>query len=312
MNQLMPSPDETRLAPISAQKTGVETSLSEGIADVAKADVPALDDMIAPCGHNANQAQEQLSSSADWEAFDDPAIAKLDIGASLSIALSQLQVSHPPTTDDTQESNLGTHSGPDSGPATAEVQSNLEASTILTTLPTAAARDLHSGNVATKLYRSSSSQCTMNDLFSPSLSTASAFTGLMSPYHLSQPGTPLVNDFGEDFPRTQDRDVWFSPMPGVGDGMPSSMSPHLHAAPPVSHVASSDHGTFKGYSLPPEDQTSSLKVLEPPSQAFTSRYPLEPKTGKQLVESWNDGSEQRTTGMKELLEDLSYLGGMIA
>lgn len=302
-NYLLASPDKTEVAATSAHKNEAESFQVKGVAVGAEADVPALDHTVASCGQSADQRQEQLPSSADWEPLGRPEIAKLDIGASLTIALSQLQVSQTPSTNVTQESNLGPPSGPGSGPAAAEAQSILEGPTIVSTLTTAAAHDGHSGNVATKLYRSSSSQYTMNDLFSPSLSTASAFTGPMSPYHLSQPGTPLLNEFGDDALAANPSDVWSSPMPGVAQ---------THSVPPVSHVASSDNGSFQGYSLPPEEQTSSLKPLEPASQAFNPRDRLEPKTGKQLVESWNDGSVQPTTGMKELLEDLGYLGRMIA
>lgn len=304
------SPDEAAPALMSAHEIGAVLSQDEGVGDAAKHDVPALDDTSASCGDNADQHRQHPSNSADWKSLAHLRNGDLDIGASLTIALSQLQVSHLQSDADARESKPGAYSG--RAAAAAAAQPDPDTSTILPTLPMAAAHNVHSGSVATKLDRSSSSQYTMNDLFSPSLSTASAFTGPMSPYHLSQPGTPLVNDFGDDYAGAHDSEMWSSPMRGVEEGDLLPAKPHVGPVPPVSHAANHDDGVFKGYSLPAEEQTSRLKLHEPSKQAFSARSPLEHKNGKQLVESWNDGSAQRTTGMTELLEDLGYLRGMIA
>ena len=304
MGHSVQSPSHTELASKSAHETGAVPSLR-----AAKPDVPEQDDTGTSCGNNADQLQDRPSSITDRKSLDHPTAGDLDIGTSLTMAFSQLKVSLPHI-NDKQELELCAHIEQ----AAAAAQPHTYAPTLLSTLPGSAKRELHGVNAAPKMYRTSSSQYTLNDVFSPSPSTASAYTGAMSPYHLSQPGTPLVNDFGDDFPRAQDSDVWSSPMTGAEEDGSSSTKLHIDLAPPVSRASHFDNGAFKGYSLPAEEQTTSVNLVKPGSdslEAPAAECPLEQKRGKQLVESWNDGTEQRTM-MKELFEDLGYLGRMIA
>lgn len=307
------SPSEGNLVSMKAVEAGAVSPQNEGAACAAQPDMPAPDGTSALCGDNADQCQEQLSSLRKWKSIGHPTVGNLDIAASLTIALNELQVFHLQTVNDTQEPGLSAHTRQ----AATAAQADLDNSTVFPTLPTVAVHNTQRESVASQLFVSSSSQYTTNDLFSPSLSAASAFTGPISPYHLSQPGTPLVNDFGEDCREADDSDVWSSPMHGVEEEVLASAHPNarIASALPSSHVAYCDNGPFRGYSLPAEEQTSSLKLVQPASEAFrapATNPPLQQKSGKQLVESWNDGSDQRTTGMRELLDDLSYLGPMIA
>lgn len=309
MGRSLQSSSDTELASKSAHETGAVSSQDEDVVCAAQPDVPEPDDTGDSCGNNADQLQEQPSSSTEWKSLGHSTAGDFDIGTSLTMALSQLKVSHPHI-NDAREPELCAHTAQ----AATAAQRHTDAPTLLFTLPGSGTHELHGVSAAAKMYRTSSSQYTMNDIFSPSLSTASAYTGAMSPYHLSQPGTPVVNDFGDDSARARGGDVWSRPMAGAEEGEPSSTKLHIDLAPPVSQASRFDNGAFKGYSLPADEQTTSLNLAKSGSDSFgapAAEYPLEQKRGKQLVESWNDGSEQGTT-MKEPFEDLGYLGGMIA
>ncbi|KAA6406595.1 MAG: hypothetical protein FRX48_09650 [Lasallia pustulata] len=309
MGRSLQSSSDTELASKSAHETGAVSSQDEDVVCAAQPDVHEPDDTGDSCGNNADQLQEQPWSSTEWKSLGHSTAGDFDIGTSLTMALSQLKVSHPHI-NDAREPELCAHTAQ----AATAAQRHTDCPTLLFTLPGSGTHELHGVSAAAKMYRTSSSQYTMNDIFSPSLSTASAYTGAMSPYHLSQPGTPVVNDFGDDSARARGGDVWSRPMAGAEEGEPSSTKLHIDLAPPVSQASHFDNGAFKGYSLPADEQTTSLNLAKSGSDSFgapAAEYPLEQKRGKQLVEWWNDGSEQGTT-MKEPFEDLGYLGGMIA
>ena len=301
---------EGQTEPSLTGTTGSEAGLLQlgSAAASALPDLPAEDGTSSFLGGNARQPEEQLSNSAECVSLGHPTQDDFDIRASLSMALSQLQISNTPTVHDTQDPDLSTPVGQ----AATVAQRDFDSSANIPTLPTATTHDLHSDSAACKLYRSSSSAYTMNDVFSPTLSTASAYTGPMSPYHLSQPGTPFINDFGEGYLGPTHKDMW----PDAEEGLLPFDRPHNRSSQSEHCDANLNQGGFQGYSLPAEEQASSLTLHKLPARASKTSgggdASFEQKSGQHLVESWNDGSEHRMTAMEELFEDLGYLGGMIA
>ena len=147
------------------------------------------------------------------------------------------------------------------------------------------------------LTNSGSSSYITNHVFSPSLSSATAYTGSISPSHLSQPKTPSTSDCGESSPG----DVPARTLPiGYGRTRRDSVI-----------VGSS---RFEGYNLPEAEQASALTLRQLPSAVMMQadgESSYEQKSGKDLVQSWNDGSEHRVTALEDIFEDLSYLGTAI-
>ena len=159
---------------------------------------------------------------------------------------------------------------------------------------------------------SDSSSYSTSNLFSPGLAPGSVYTDAMSPYHLSQPDTPSISEFGGDFLETR---------------IDSNFEPHVTLfnidGPKNVRIGSTAnlHDTqypeldgFQGYSLSETEQASVLTLRKSSSDTLESHgggSPFGKQGSKDLVHSWNDGSEHRITALEELFDDLGYLGEMI-
>lgn len=157
----------------------------------------------------------------------------------------------------------------------------------------------------TQSYAGSVSSYTTNNIFSPGLAPSSVYTGGMSPFHLSQPGTPSISDFGED---------------ALGGGLSSDTNycDLLGTQGPwdtsTSGLSTRAYAGFQEYRLSETDQASVLTVCKDPNASLEPRgfgSPYGQHGSKELVHSWNDGSEHRMTALEELVDDLGYLGELI-
>ena len=136
-------------------------------------------------------------------------------------------------------------------------------------------------------------------ILSPSWSSTS-FTGNTSPYHISQPETPSISEFGDHH---------------FGHGY--DMSPILTANEDISFDGSksrSESSGFRGYNLSEAEYASALTLRNLPETVRTSSKkgaPFEQKSGHELMEWWNDRANNCKTTMEDLHDDLSYLAGVI-
>ncbi|MCJ1369256.1 hypothetical protein MMC20_000466 [Loxospora ochrophaea] len=156
----------------------------------------------------------------------------------------------------------------------------------------------------------SDSSYSSSDIFSPSSSSATAYSNCMSPFHLSQPETPTTGEFEEYslgfslgkittslLPTCEEDDAGLQDLPS---GRAQSNTAHLNIS------------GFQGYTQPKEEYGSALTLRNLSPKSSRGEPSLDQKSGQNLVESWNDGVEDRIAAMDDLLDDLSYLGGMIA
>ena len=164
--------------------------------------------------------------------------------------------------------------------------------------------------------------------FSPCLASNTTHSGPMSPYHLSQPETPAMSDFGDELSPTlhdsesptqlgtctsSDFDLPLSRYSSIA-GSPNLPRPQQGGGTYTSHTT---FRGFQGYSLPDHDQASVLTIRKPPSLATfkkiegPSPFITQQKSKQDLVHSWNDGSEHHMTALGELVDDLGYLGKLI-
>jgi len=170
--------------------------------------------------------------------------------------------------------------------------------------------------------RSTSSLESTQEIFSPDLAASTVQTGTMSPYHLSQPISPLRSDFGEGL--LDSRDNYKSEVLSKNTNSDlEEEEPQLQLQTPsvVSSITlcSTPHRSslgFAGYNLSDEEQSSVLTLRNLPGSASkppSGEPPFSHQGSKDLVHSWNDGSEHRInmTALEELVEDLGYLGEMI-
>lgn len=151
-----------------------------------------------------------------------------------------------------------------------------------------------------------------SNLFSPGLAPGSVNTDGMSPYHLSQPDTPCISEFGGDFLETglvsdSELHVTLSNVRG-----PNHV--HLDSTANLHETEFSPFEGFQGYTLSETEQASALTLRKFPSRTLDSRGGGS-AFGKQgstdLVHSWNDGSKHRITALEELVDDMGYLGQLI-
>ena len=161
--------------------------------------------------------------------------------------------------------------------------------------------------------------------FSPCLASNTTPGGPMSPCHLSQPETPVMSDFGDEFlPPVRDSESPAQMRRSSGSDLDLLLArPSSRAVPP--HLSRPQGGPpqkplvvvsgFQGYSLPDHDQASVHTIRKLPSiplKKTDGPSPLTHQASKQdLVHSWNDGSEHRVTALGELVDDLGYLGELI-
>ena len=181
--------------------------------------------------------------------------------------------------------------------------------------------DFHSPNYG---YAESLASYATSANFSPCLASNTTHSGPMSPCHLSQPETPIMSEFGDEFlPPLRDPESLAqmgrstSSDPDLLSARPSSRTGPQDLAWPLQDNTDTTLGGFQGYTLPDHDHASVLTIREIPSIVFkktdgTSGFSQ--KGSKQdLVHSWNDGSEHRMAALGEGLDldDLGYLAGMI-
>ena len=153
------------------------------------------------------------------------------------------------------------------------------------------------------------------DNFSPCFASKSNLSGPMSPMQLSQPETPVMSDFEDDAAS------WTGGSDSLNFSATSMAPPSRTPPPPPSQQPSFSNpfrilpplGGFQGYSLPQDEQGSAHTIKKLPSTHFGhSDHPLHHQSSnKDLVNSWNDGSEHRMTALEELVDDLGYLGELI-
>ncbi|MCJ1367205.1 hypothetical protein MMC16_006337 [Acarospora aff. strigata] len=155
------------------------------------------------------------------------------------------------------------------------------------------------------------------DLTSPSLSSATDTTcDPLSPYRLSfQFDASANNELAADVTKTHytnDPDTHLSNQ--SADDFEDLSLDSLHISP-FDSKRFFDPSSFQSYSLPQEEQASSVHTPHKlPTSPFSGALPepaIESRHGADLVRSWNDGSAHRLTATEELLNDLGYLGGMI-
>lgn len=134
-----------------------------------------------------------------------------------------------------------------------------------------------------------------SQILSPSLTFSPALTGYMSPAHLGQPSTPMIDEFEESL-----FDLKLDSFLARCDEQPEIETATPHA----------NHNGFPGYTLPEVEYKSALTLHN--LQATTPKdSPSKKKSSHDLVSSWNDGSAAQETGLEELLNELSYLGEVI-
>ena len=167
---------------------------------------------------------------------------------------------------------------------------------------------------ATSSYAASEDQ-------SPYFDSNTTHSNPMSPLHLSQPETPVMSEFGDEHFSIRRSSISLAQL-AISDSHDLDQSPprppsRAAPPPPASKPATaySTLGGFQGYSIPDSDHTSVLTIRKLPSTTFkpadtTSNFGQQGNK-KELVESWNDGSEQRMSALSELVEDLGYLGTVI-
>ena len=134
-----------------------------------------------------------------------------------------------------------------------------------------------------------------SQIMSPSLTFSTALSGYMSPLHLGQPSTPMIDEFEESF----------------FDLKLDSSLPRCDEQPEDDNVTPhATHSDFLGYHLPKVDYKSALTVHN--LQSTTPKdSPSKKKSSHELVHSWNDGSTAPETGLDGFLDELGYLGEVI-
>ena len=166
------------------------------------------------------------------------------------------------------------------------------------------------------LKRSISSSENAHDIFSPVLAASTVQTDAMSPYRLSQSTSPLRSDFGEGLQDLRDDSTSQIQSKNLDGDAVLHFLPYGEQYAIKSNQPPYQSSGFEGYSLPEEEQSSVLTLRTLPITTFKCRSgdsPFSQQGSKDLVHSWNDGSEHRIhmTALDELVEDLGYLGEMI-
>lgn len=151
------------------------------------------------------------------------------------------------------------------------------------------------------------------DNFSPGLAPSTLQTDAMSPYHLPQPETPSMSEFGDgvfDFKLMSESEL----QDAVSNVMESDeISLHrLRLGSPRS-VHDAAYSGCHEYSLPPiEHESPTLsKMLTKNSKSSYSELPLEARANNHSLQSWNKDFQSSATMSEDLIEDLGYLGELI-
>lgn len=153
------------------------------------------------------------------------------------------------------------------------------------------------------------SYCT-NDNFSPGLAPINDLSDTMLQYHLCEPETPSVSEFGGDLLDSSSQIE--SQMQRVQVHDEESEILYLHGIDNTSTTSlqGAAYPGFLGYSLPEPDQGSTPTLKKLPSNPFNSSD-SHPRPAQDPIHSWNDGSEHRATALEALVDDLGYLGELI-
>ena len=165
--------------------------------------------------------------------------------------------------------------------------------------------------------RSISSSDNTQEIFSVGLAASTVQTEATSPYHLSQTMSPLKSDFGDGLLDSSNDYNSDAVSNTIRELEKLHIEPHFEETS-IRHQASPYRasGGFEGYILPEDEQSSALTLRNLPSTTYKSpnrESSFSQHGSKDLVRSWNDGSEHRInmTALDELVEDLGYLGEMI-
>ena len=154
------------------------------------------------------------------------------------------------------------------------------------------------------LHSPLSSNFSNDPSMSPCLDSSTAYTGPVSPCHLSQPETPLTTEFNRnELAQVQSSEHESAAHLRNGGGLEPGHQDIIYPYP----------SGFQGYSLPPADQASVLTLRKSPVTAFVPDVESQfVKQGNQdFVRSWDDGSEHLMTSMEELVNEMGYLGEVI-
>ena len=164
--------------------------------------------------------------------------------------------------------------------------------------------------------RSTSVSYRTSEMFS---STASCTTGItMSPSHLGQPHTPLISDFGQHYslgPSSLERASDYFDAPPISTSAAATHPSH----PPSLHLDAS-LAAGHAHDFDRVDHASTLTLQLPAKCGMSPRarspraddLPSEQTSGAELVRAWNDGAVERKSNLQELIDDLGYLGDLIA
>ena len=153
-----------------------------------------------------------------------------------------------------------------------------------------------------QLIMNSTSSQAPSHFFSPTLSFSTT-TDLISSSQPSQPDTPIMSEFGDD---------WLGPSQSTS--MFQSTVRSFGVQQDLMVRAIQEPGGFGGYGLSEVEQTSTLTLQNLPTTPMHQRdsgSAHNSKSRSYLVESWNDGSKHRNPPVDDIFEDLTYLGGII-
>lgn len=147
------------------------------------------------------------------------------------------------------------------------------------------------------------------DNFSPGLAPSTTNTDGMSPYHLPQPETPSISEFGDDNFISE-----YELQDAVSNVVePDELPIHRLRLGSSATVHDAAYPSFQGYSLSKIEHESALTLTKLPSNPLSAdcESPLRNQASKSLIHSWNDGSHNRMSLLEELVDDLGYLGDLI-
>lgn len=154
-----------------------------------------------------------------------------------------------------------------------------------------------------------SSSYNTTDNFSPGLAPSTINTDGMSPYHLPQPETPSISEFGDNNLVSQ----YELQDPESNVIEPDKLPLHRLRLDSSESMHNAAYPGFQGYSLLKAEYESALTLRKLPSNPLTANCepPFKNQASTDLVHSWNDGSQHRMSLLEELVDDLGYLGELI-
>ncbi|MCJ1314903.1 hypothetical protein MMC15_000217 [Xylographa vitiligo] len=143
-----------------------------------------------------------------------------------------------------------------------------------------------------------SSSARTSELFSPSLTSSTAYSGYMSPLHIEQPNTPETTEFEEYF-LSLDHNT----------SLPQNTNPEIQIKGVRTDTPCIDGVGFSGYNIM-EAHASALTIRSSAPnyvKAASSSTTYKATSSQDRVTSWNDGSP----ALEDLFNELSYLGEII-